>query len=182
MRIAAVKLLQRHLVVVGNGVAKLCTRLRYLGQSRLHLHDVLHLLLGDRLLEAEQLEHPDDVLLVGLADFGRSLVVLQIVVLLAEGQAALVDVENVLGSVLLVGSDVGSEELHVAVGRQLHLNVEELLLGLGSLQAVDDGHERSQAVLLPAGRVHRQFVQVAQLLFDGTLLVAVFPAAPSGCR
>ena len=83
VRIVGDKLTQRHLVVVGDGVTQFGTRLRRLGEGRLHAHDVLHLLLGSAFLEAEELEHADNVALVAFANLLRGLVVLQIVVLLS---------------------------------------------------------------------------------------------------
>ena len=128
-----IELFQRHLVVVGNGVTQFCTRLRHLGQRSLNLQDVLHLLLSNTLLEAIDLEHADDVLFVGLTNLYGSLVILQIVVFLTQCQTTLHEVQNVLRSILLVSTDISTKKFHITIGHHLHLDVEKLLLGLGSL-------------------------------------------------
>ena len=87
--IGTLEVKHRHLIVVGLRVTEFGARLGRLGQSRLDLHDVLHLLLGSFLLEAEQAEHTDDVLLISLPDFDGGRVVLHIVVFLPKRQSTL---------------------------------------------------------------------------------------------
>ena len=173
MRIAAVEVGQRHLVIVGDGVAQLRARLRHLGQGGLHAQDVLHLLLGGGLLEAEQAEHAYDVALVGLPNLGGGGVGLQVIVLLTERQPRLTDTEDVLRGILLVGTEVGAEELLITVAGLLQLYLEELLLGLGGLQLADDGHGRCDAVALAAVGVHGQLIEVAQFLLHAACGIAV---------
>ena len=102
--IIGLKLLERELVVVGLHVAELRLALGDESQGGLEAHDEVALLLGLLLGESEELEHIDDKLLVGVADVGRGLVVVEVVLSLAERQSALVDVEDVHLRVLLVGT------------------------------------------------------------------------------
>ncbi len=173
VRIARVELRQCHLVVIGNGVAQLGSRLRHLSQCRLNLHDVLHLLLCRTFLVAEELEHIDDILLVGLTNLDGGLVVFHVVVFLAQRKSALADVQDILRSVLLVCANVGVKELLFTVGSHLQLYLKQLLLVFGSIQFLQQGHYRSQSVLFPACGVHSQFVEVAQFLLNRALRVAV---------
>ena len=82
--IVGLKLLQRHLIVVGFRVAEFGTRLGDLSQSRLHLHDVLHLLGSCTLTETKELEHLDYVLLKCFTDIRCSLVVIQVILFLTK--------------------------------------------------------------------------------------------------
>ena len=129
--ILLIKLLQGHLIIVGLRVTKFGTALRNLSQFQLQREDILHLLRSCRLTKAISLEHSDNVLLILISNLGCSLIILQVVILHAEGQSALVHTENILRSILLVGTQSGSIELHVTILSHLHLDSEELLHGLG---------------------------------------------------
>ena len=113
------------------------------------------------------------MLLVSLTDLHRSLIILQIILFLSQSQSALSESQNVLSSIHLIGPDVGSKKLRVAVRHHLKLDGEELLLGLRSLQALDNRHQRRQAILFPAGRVHCQLIEVAQFLLYSTFLIRI---------
>ena len=128
------KLLERELVVVGLHVAELRLALGDESQGGLEAHDEVALLLGLLLGESEELEHIDDKLLVGVADVGRGLVVVEVVLALAERQSALVDVEDIHLRVLLVGAKAHTHG---------HAVAEDAILALHFLQ-VGDG----------AGRLH----------------------------
>ena len=171
--ILRLKLLKGHLVVVGLRVTEFSTRLRHLGQSRLHLHDVLHLLRGHAFTKAKQLEHLYYVLLKGFTDIGCSLIVIEVILLLSQRQATLIDVQDILRGVLIVGTETTEEELLFSVWSQLQLDVQQLLVGLGSLQFLDQGHQGSHTLVVTTCGVHSQLVEIAEFLLNRTLLVGI---------
>ena len=54
------------------------------------------------------------------------------------------------------------------------MDSKQLILGLRSLQTLDERHHRRKAILFATGRIHCQLIQVAQFLLDSTILIAVF--------
>ena len=173
MRILCIELLESHLVIVSLRVTEFCARLRSLGQSDLHLHDVLHLLFSHTLLKTKELEHADDMLFVSLTDLGGSLVSFQIIVFLSQGQSALRKIQDVVGCILLVSTNIRTKQLRFAIGHHLQLDGKELVFSLCSLHFLDERHDWRQAVLFTTGRIHRQLVEVAQFLFDGTSRIGI---------
>ena len=129
--ILRLELLQGHLIVVGLWVTQFCTRLRNLGQSSFHFHDILHLLGGHTLAEAKQLEHLDNVLLKGLSDIRCCLICIEIILFLTQRQTTLIDVQDILRGVLVVSSKTCIEELLFSVGSERQLDVQQLIVGLG---------------------------------------------------
>ena len=113
------------------------------------------------------------MLLVGFADFGRCLVVVQVVLLLSQRNAALCHVQNVLRGILLVGCYACAEESGSTILCQLQLNVEELLHGLGLLHSLNHLHDGCRTLLGAAHGVHSQLVEVRELLLHRSLGVGV---------
>ena len=109
--------------------------------------------------------------LVGLADSGGGCILVEVIVFLAEGDAALHHIEDVAGGVLLVGTDIGTEELVVAVGCHLELYLEEFVHRRGLLELFQPGKDGIDARLLTAGRVDREFVEVTEFTLYGSLAV-----------
>ena len=173
VRITSLELLQGHLIIVGLRVAEFCARPADLGQFRLDFHHVLHLLGCCTLTEAEKLEHLDNVRLKGLTDSRRCLIVIQIVFLLSERETTLIDVQDILRSVLVVSTKTRIEELLRAIRRQLQQDVLQLLVALGSFQALDKRHHWVHTFLITTVDIHRQFVEVTQFLLCGSLLIGV---------
>ena len=163
VRSEGLQLSKRHLIVIGLRVAQLRTALRNQGQRRLEAEDGIALCLCLCLREAEELEHTGDVLLVGLANLHRCLVVVQIVVLLSEGESALRDVQDVHRYVLLVGTEAIAEWLTIATLSILQLHLLQVGLRAGSLHLVEQRLHRSDAFLVATHRVHGQLVEVGEL-------------------
>ena len=113
------------------------------------------------------------MLLEGLADVGCRLVVIEVILFLSHREATLIHVQDVLRSVLLVGTKTAEEELLLTVGSLLELDIQQLLVGLRSLQTLDERHQRRHTLLITAHGIHRQFIKVAQLLLQRTLGVGV---------
>ena len=53
------------------------------------------------------------------------------------------------------------------------MDSQQLLVGLGCLKALDQRHQRSHTLLISANRVHREFIEVAEFLFQRTFLVGI---------
>ena len=106
--IAGLKLIQSDLVVVGLHIPQFRARLRYLGQFGFHAEHIVHFEQGYFIAEAEELEHIDNMLLVGLSDLGGSLIIVEIILFLSECQTALVDVEDVPLGIFLIGTEIGA--------------------------------------------------------------------------
>ena len=167
MGIGGIKLSQRHLVVVGLGIAQFGLRAAHLSQFGLHVHDVRHLLRSLLLGESKVLEHLGDGLFVGLADVGGSGV--EIVLFLPHPNAALLHPQYILRGVLLVGSKIGSEEYVEVLWYQLQLYLEQLLHRRGLLHLPDDAHQRLHTLLVAALAVHGQAIEVGQFLLRGSV-------------
>ena len=173
VRILGFKLFQRHLVVVSLRIAQFCAALAYLGQLCLNLHDILHLLGSCTLTKAKKLEHLDNVLLKSFTDIRCRLIVFKIVLFLTQGEPTLINVQNILCGILIIGTETTEEELLFSVGSQFQLNVEQLLGGLGCLELLDQRHQRSHALIVTTRRVHCQLIKIAELLLYSSLFVAV---------
>ena len=87
--IVILKLLQAHLVVVGLGITELGIALGGNGQLGLRTEDSGSLGTGLRVGEAVELEHAHKMFLISVADVARSLVVVEIIVLLSQCQSTL---------------------------------------------------------------------------------------------
>ena len=168
------KVAERHLIVVCLNIAQFGAALAHLGQCRFQLHHLLHLLLGHTLLETIKLEHTYDMLLVGFTDFCRSLIVIKIIFLLSQRQAALIDVQDVHLCVLLVGTESHIHKLLVAIKHQVFLDVEQFFLRLGSLHLIDYRHHGLHAFLVAAFLVHGEFIEVRELLLNSSLGISSF--------
>ena len=173
VRILSLELLQSHLVVVSLRIAQLGTTLTNLSKCSLNLHNVLHLLGSSALAETKQLEHFYHVLLESLANTGCSLIVIQVVLLLTECQATLINTQNVLCGVLLVGTEASIEELLLAIRSLLKLDSQQLLNTFSSLKFLNKWHNRSYTFLITTCRVHSQLIKIAQFLLDSTLSISV---------
>ena len=169
VRAEGFQLLQRHLVVVGLRVAQLGAALRNQRHRCLEAEHGVALGLGLCLREAEELEHAGDVLLVGLANLHRGLIVIQIVVFLSEGETALRDVQDVHLHILLVGTEARAEGHAVAHRGILQLQLLQVLLRAGSLHLVEQRLHRCDALIVAAHRVHGQLVEVGELAFRGAV-------------
>ena len=113
------------------------------------------------------------MLLEGLTDVGRCLIVVEVILFLPHRETTLIDVQDVLRGVLLVSTKATEEELLLSIRSLLQLDGQQLVVGLGSLQALDERHEGSYTLLIPADRVHRKLIEVAELLLQSAFLIAV---------
>ena len=113
------------------------------------------------------------MLLVGLAYGGSGRVGVEVILLLAEHESALVDVQDVHLGVLLVGSEAYAHGHAVAERGILELQRAQVGHGLGSLNLAYERHGRGYAFLVAAHGVHGQLVEVAQFLLCGSGLVSV---------
>ena len=120
------------------------------------------------LVETEEAEHAHDMLLIGLADGRGGRVVGHIIVFLAEGKTRLVDAEDIVLAVFLVGSEIGavytSEALHGIFLHEFHQGS----LGLGSLHLADERHDGLHTLTVAARRIHGELIIVAHLALIGT--------------
>ena len=145
-------------------VTQFGARAESLGKTGLHVHHYLHALLGGSLIEACQLVHLLHMQAEGFADFGGSLVVLQIVFALAHAQTCLIGLHGVHAAVHLVGTDiehvVGNDALLLHVAQQ---GIEFLFVLQGGklVQFLLDG---SHTVLVQLHAVHDDFVEVTDFL------------------
>ena len=80
----SLKLLHRHLVIVGSRVALLRCAERLVGQGSLNLHHRLHLLGSSSLVKSSQLKHVHDMLLESLADGCCCLIGVEVILFLAQ--------------------------------------------------------------------------------------------------
>ena len=164
------EVLHRHLVVVCLDVAQLSTALAHSCQCRLHLHHLIHLLLGSSLLIAEEAEHPIDMRAVGIADAGGNGVPVKVILLLSQGDAALRDIEDVVLAVFLVSAKAEAHELLVTILQQSLLHGKEIILRGSLLQFLQQGLHRSDALTVAAFLIHGEFVEVTQFLLHGAIL------------
>ena len=173
VRITCLELFQRHLIVVGLRVTQFCARLADLSKFRLYLHHVLHLFRCYRLTKAKQLEHLGYVRLKRLTNLSRSLIVIQIIFLLSERQATLIDVQDILCRYLVISSETGIVESLLTIRHKFQQDSLQLLVTLGCFQSFDQRHHRSHTLTVTTIHIHRQFVEIAQFLFCGALLICV---------
>ena len=113
------------------------------------------------------------MLLILITNLSGGLIILKVIVLHAEGQSALSHIEDILCSVLLVGTKTGTIELKVAILSHLQLDGEELLHGLGRLEGFQLTHHRLKSLLLTAYRVHRHLIEVGEFLLGSALGIGV---------
>ena len=113
------------------------------------------------------------MLFVGFTNLRRSLVLLDVIVLLSQGQTTLADAQDILRSIHFVSADISREKLHLAIRHHLQLSSKELVFGLCSLHFLDERHDWRQTVLFTTSRIHRQLVEVAEFLFNASFGIAV---------
>ena len=109
------------------------------------------------------------MLLVVLADVRSGFVSLQIVIFLSESQSTLINAQDVLLGILLVGTHIGAEEFGITIGHHLQLNGKELSHCLGCFHFLDKTHNRCHPIFFTTGRVHSQLIEVAQFLLHTAL-------------
>ena len=137
---------------------------RRLGQAGLHFHDGIRRILCSLVLIAQQLEHGDEVLNIGVAYFLRAAVLIHIIIAIGKPQPALIQLCDHMLAVLVVracaqtkkrgniqGMKPGDHRLHVV---QIADGVNLFKIGL----------QRRQAGGLDLCRVHAGGVKVADLL------------------
>ena len=113
------------------------------------------------------------MLLILIANLGCSLVILQVIILHAEGQSTLIHAQDILSSILLVGTQSGTIELQATILSHLQLEGEELVHGLSRLKGFQLTHHGLQTLLLATDRVHSQFVEVREFLLGSTLSIGI---------
>ena len=169
------ELIIRHLVIVGFGVAQLCHALAGLGQTSLYAHDII----GDAccigLTKTHMRYQLADISHIGLTYLGCLGVLVQIIILLSQGQATLNDAEDIVLGILLVGSDIEAHQSVHALSQHLGPHLLQPVLGnLGRGLITITGQECShliQAMLVESDRVHGTVVEVGYLLCHAPLLV-----------
>ena len=144
-------LVERHLVVVGLRVAQLGAASRNECQRGLGAEDGVATSLSLLLSEAVDLEHPGNVFAVGIAYLHHCLVVVEVVILLSEGEPALREVVDIHRNVLLVGTEGIVVEHAVAEHGVLLLQCQQVGFGLGGLNLVEQRLHRGYAFTLAAG-------------------------------
>ena len=112
--------------------------------------------------------------LEGLTNLRRSGVVVEVVLFLSERQSTLIDTQDILTGVLLVGTESCTKEVGTTIDGLFQLDGEEGVEGLGCLHLLDDRHHGCHTLLIPAYGIHRELIQVAEFLFDTSLCIAVF--------
>ena len=145
-------------MIVGLGVAQLYHRLAGLGDAHFDVEHGFHFLLGRGFVVTHEAEHLDDILLVGLANLLRGFVVLQIVVAVAQREAALLDAYDVHLAVFHVGAYADAEVRLYAVAAELSRQNGQIFQrfhGSYLLQLSLDGRP---ALAVAAGAVHGQVV------------------------
>jgi hypothetical protein len=150
-------------VVARDGIAELDVRERCLRERRLEGEDVRGFLGGFGGLVAEEHEQVRDVLHVRVAL--RFLFVAEIVIAVREAEAALADLEDLLGAVLEIVACVGRE-------RDVDADLLELPEFAGKRRRIGDrgdvgehGRERLRSFGLDRGFVHARLVIAADLRF-----------------
>ena len=73
------------------------------------------------------------MLLEGLTDVGRCLVIVEIILLLSHRETTLIDAQDILRGILLISTKAAEEELLLSIGSQFQLDGQQLGIGLGSL-------------------------------------------------
>ena len=158
-------------MIVGLGLAQLGRRIVCAGNAGLYFEHTLHHGSGLCLAVAHQEEEALHVLAIGVADAGGLLVVLEVVVAIAHGEAALADLHEVHLGVLEVGPAVHAEEgahAHLAEAGCLILDVGARL-DLGNL--LEQGLDGLMAEVVAARAIHRQAIEAANLLLERALRV-----------
>ena len=90
------------------------------------------------------------MLLECLTDLGCSLIVLKIILLLAQSQTTLIETQDILTCILLVGTKITEEELLLAIRSLRKLDIQQLLVGLCSLKFLNQRHKWSHTLLVSA--------------------------------
>ncbi len=109
--------------------------------------------------------------LVCIADCCCCRVGVEIVFFLSEGYSALRNVDDVLLGVLLVCTDIYTEEFIVAIWNERELNVEEFFYALCFFQSSEYSGKRFYSVCISTLLIHGELIQVTKFLFYRTFSV-----------
>ena len=174
------QLVEGHLVVAVGRIAKFDCAERSLGEAGLYLHDSLHVPLGVVFIHAEELEEVDDIFLVFLADFLCLGIVVEVIFLFAQRDAALADAHDVGRTVHHVGADIGAEVSGYAFHHHEVHGREYLVLLLDDADSPHVGAYRLHAFAVEAGGIHGDIVEVADFLLDASGSVLGFGSGEGG--
>ena len=119
---------------------------------------------------AGQLEELLHMLLRGFADHHVLRILGGVVFLVAEGQTALDDGDDVVVRILLVGVDIHAEEEVVML---LGAVLQERFAAVKGVNLGEVGFQRRGAFGIQASRVHGHVVEVADLLCDTALFIVL---------
>ena len=134
---------------------------------------LLSLLLSIGSRESVELEHLGDVLLVCLTDGYCGSIVVEIIILGTEGQAALEHIEDVHGYVLLVGCEVRTVIHAETQGCILDLQFLQISLGLCCSEFCEQRLHGCDAFLVAAVGIECHLVEIREFSLDGSFLVGL---------